>query len=188
NGNAMPGGWRSSPSPRWTSRTSTSDSSGRTVAPTPSARRAVRHFLRSYALLLTRNLVRQRYYLPLMAVIQTLLAGGVILGFSFLIPQADPESDARRPGHGRTVGVRSGGREELLHLRDGRVRQGGTVREQDRGHRPVAAVDAGDVLGSLGLLLDVDDLLGDSLAVQLGGEPAAVAAPGGRVHRQHGGR
>ena len=52
----------------------------------------MRHFLHSYALLLRWNILRQRYYLPFMAVIQTLLAGGVILGFSFLIPQADPES------------------------------------------------------------------------------------------------
>jgi ABC-2 type transport system permease protein len=50
----------------------------------------MRHWLRSYALLLKWNVLRQRFYLPLMAVIQTLLAGGIILGFSFLIPQADP--------------------------------------------------------------------------------------------------
>src|SRR5690606_30175964 len=89
---------------------------------------------------------------------------------------------------GRAVAARSGGREEFLHLRDGRVRQGGTVREHDRGYGPVAAVDAGDVLGCLRVLFDVDDLVGDTLAVHLGGEPAAVSAPGGRVHRQHGGR
>lgn len=52
----------------------------------------MRHFLRSYTLLLKWNVLRQRFYLPLMAVLQLLLAAGVILGFSFLIPQTDPES------------------------------------------------------------------------------------------------
>jgi ABC-2 type transport system permease protein len=50
----------------------------------------MRHWLRSYGLLLKWNLMRQRVFLPFIAIVQTLLAGGIILGFSFLVPQADP--------------------------------------------------------------------------------------------------
>lgn len=50
----------------------------------------MRHWLRSYMLLLKWNLMRQRYFLPFMAIVQCLLAGGVVLGFSFLVPQTDP--------------------------------------------------------------------------------------------------
>jgi ABC-2 type transport system permease protein len=50
------------------------------------------HWLRSYTLLLKWNLLRQRHFLPFMALIQALLAGGIILGFSFLIPQADQQA------------------------------------------------------------------------------------------------
>lgn len=47
------------------------------------------HWLRSYGLLLKWNLLRQRPFLPFMAVVQTLLAGGIVLGFSFLVPEVD---------------------------------------------------------------------------------------------------
>lgn len=49
----------------------------------------MRRWLRSYALLLHWNLLRHRSSLPLFFVIQTVIAVGVVLGFSFLIPQLD---------------------------------------------------------------------------------------------------
>jgi ABC-2 type transport system permease protein len=50
----------------------------------------MRHWLRSYGLLLRWTLLRQRTLLPLMAVVQTLIGGGVVIGFSFLAPEVDP--------------------------------------------------------------------------------------------------
>lgn len=52
----------------------------------------MRLWLRSYGLLLRWNLLRQRAWLPMMVIIQTLLAGGIIVGFSFILPRADPVS------------------------------------------------------------------------------------------------
>jgi ABC-2 type transport system permease protein len=49
----------------------------------------MRHWLRSYRLLLRWNLLRLRGDLPLIAVVQTLLPIGVVLGFSFLVPSLD---------------------------------------------------------------------------------------------------
>lgn len=49
----------------------------------------MRHGLRSYGLLLRWNLLRMRTMLPLLLVLQTLLGVGVVVGFSFLVPQAD---------------------------------------------------------------------------------------------------
>ncbi|RKN45429.1 ABC transporter permease [Micromonospora endolithica] len=49
----------------------------------------MRHWLRSYLLLLRWHTIRLRYLLPLMLVIQTLLAVGIVVGFSFLLPTID---------------------------------------------------------------------------------------------------
>lgn len=45
--------------------------------------------LRSYGLLLRWNLLRLRSTLPLLLVLQTLISVGVVVGFSFLLPEAD---------------------------------------------------------------------------------------------------
>jgi ABC-2 type transport system permease protein len=50
----------------------------------------MRHGLRSYRLLLRWNLLRMRTTLPLLIVLQTLLGVGIVVGFSFLVPRADP--------------------------------------------------------------------------------------------------
>lgn len=49
----------------------------------------MRHWLRSYGLLLRWNLLRLRTDLPLFLAIQTLMSVGIVLGFSFLIPRHD---------------------------------------------------------------------------------------------------
>src|SRR3546814_13471373 len=55
-----------------------------------------------------------------------------------------------------------------LDLREARVRLGAAVGVDERGHGLVAAVGLLDEEGGVGLLLDVHDLVGDPLAVQLG--------------------
>src|SRR5262245_19530504 len=50
----------------------------------------MRSALRSYALLVRWNLLRMRSTLPFLLVLQTLLGVGVVVGFSFLVPEADP--------------------------------------------------------------------------------------------------
>lgn len=52
----------------------------------------MRHWLRSFALLLRWNLLRVRTDLPIFIVIQTLISAGIVVGFSLLIPQIDAES------------------------------------------------------------------------------------------------
>lgn len=52
----------------------------------------MRHWLRSYRLLLRWNLLRLRTSLPFLLIIQTLLSVGIVLGFSFLVPRADQVS------------------------------------------------------------------------------------------------
>ncbi len=52
----------------------------------------MRHWLRSYRLLLRWNLLRLRAALPLLIVVQTLLGVGIVVGFSFLVPQAGPDT------------------------------------------------------------------------------------------------
>jgi len=52
----------------------------------------MRHWLRSYGLLLRWNLLRLRTSLPFLFIIQTLLSVGIVLGFSFLVPRDDPVS------------------------------------------------------------------------------------------------
>ena len=49
----------------------------------------MRHWLRSYQLLLRWNFLQLRSTLPLLLVVQTLISVGVVLGFSFLVPQMD---------------------------------------------------------------------------------------------------
>lgn len=49
----------------------------------------MRHALRSYGLLVRWNLLRMRTTLPLLIVLQTILGVGVVIGFSFLVPEAD---------------------------------------------------------------------------------------------------
>ncbi len=49
----------------------------------------MRHWLRSYALLVRWTLLRLRAVLPLLVLIQTLIGAGIVVGFSFLVPQAD---------------------------------------------------------------------------------------------------
>jgi ABC-2 type transport system permease protein len=52
----------------------------------------MRHWCRSYYLLLIWNLLRLRADLAIYLVVQTLLAIGVVIGFSFLIPDPTPEA------------------------------------------------------------------------------------------------
>lgn len=49
----------------------------------------MRHWPRSYGLLLRWNVLRLRTDLPFLFVIQTLISAGVVLGFAFLIPSHD---------------------------------------------------------------------------------------------------
>lgn len=49
----------------------------------------MRQWLRSYLLLLRWSTIRLRHTLPLMVVIQTMLAVGIVIGFSFLLPTID---------------------------------------------------------------------------------------------------
>jgi ABC-2 type transport system permease protein len=46
-------------------------------------------WLRSYLLLLRWSMLRLRFMLPLMLIIQTMLAVGIVIGFSFLLPEVD---------------------------------------------------------------------------------------------------
>ncbi len=50
------------------------------------------HALRSYGLLLRWNLLRLRAALPLLIVLQTLLGVGIVIGFSFLVPEAGADT------------------------------------------------------------------------------------------------
>jgi ABC-2 type transport system permease protein len=52
----------------------------------------MRYWLRSYALLLKWNALRMRSDIPVFLVLQTVIATGVVIGFSLLIPQIDAES------------------------------------------------------------------------------------------------
>lgn len=49
----------------------------------------MRHWLRSYGLLVRWNLLRMRTVLPVFISIQVLMSVGIVLGFSFLIPRHD---------------------------------------------------------------------------------------------------
>ena len=52
----------------------------------------MRHFWRSYRLLLTWDLLRRRKVLPMIVVIQVALSVGVVYGLAFLLPDVDPRS------------------------------------------------------------------------------------------------
>lgn len=50
------------------------------------------NWLRSFGLLFKWNILRMRTELPVFLAIQTLIASGIVIGFSFLIPDLDPAS------------------------------------------------------------------------------------------------
>ncbi|MET8151252.1 ABC transporter permease [Actinoplanes sp. NPDC049668] len=50
----------------------------------------MRHWFRSYLLLLRWSAIRLRFLLPLVLVIQIFLSVGIVIGFAFLLPQVDP--------------------------------------------------------------------------------------------------
>lgn len=50
----------------------------------------MRHWWRSYLLLLRWAAIRQRYLLPLVLIIQIFLSVGIVIGFAFLLPTVDP--------------------------------------------------------------------------------------------------
>ncbi|MEU5942213.1 ABC transporter permease [Micromonospora sp. NPDC047548] len=50
------------------------------------------NWLRSYGLLVRWSAVRLKYLLPLMLIVQTLLAVGIVIGFAFLIPGIDQQT------------------------------------------------------------------------------------------------
>ena len=52
----------------------------------------MRHFWRSYRLLLAWDFLRRRQVLPMIIVIQVALSVGVVYGLAFLIPDVDPKS------------------------------------------------------------------------------------------------
>ena len=52
----------------------------------------MRHFWRSYRLLLTWDVLRRRRILPMIVVIQVLLSVGVVYGLAFLLPDIDAKS------------------------------------------------------------------------------------------------
>ncbi|NEE02405.1 ABC transporter permease [Phytoactinopolyspora halotolerans] len=52
----------------------------------------MRHWLRSFALLLKWNMLRVRTELPTFLAIQTLISAGIVVGFSLLIPEIDAEA------------------------------------------------------------------------------------------------
>jgi ABC-2 type transport system permease protein len=52
----------------------------------------MRHWLRSYLLLLRWSAVRLRYLLPLVLIIQIFLSVGIVIGFAFLLPEVDPDT------------------------------------------------------------------------------------------------
>lgn len=50
----------------------------------------MRHWLHSYSLLVTWNFLRMRTDLPMFLIVQTVIAVGIVIGFSLLIPDIDP--------------------------------------------------------------------------------------------------
>jgi ABC-2 type transport system permease protein len=50
----------------------------------------MRHWFRSYLLLLRWAAIRLRYLLPLVLIVQVFLAVGIVVGFAFLLPSIDP--------------------------------------------------------------------------------------------------
>jgi ABC-2 type transport system permease protein len=65
----------------------------------------MRHWLRSYGLLIRWNLLRLRAVLPLLLLVQTLIGVGVAVGFSFIVPEADPVTALYLATGAPTVGL-----------------------------------------------------------------------------------
>lgn len=65
----------------------------------------MRRWLRSYLLLLRWSTIRLRYTLPLMLVVQTMLAVGIVVGFSFLMPTIDNDTALYLATGAPTVGL-----------------------------------------------------------------------------------
>lgn len=65
--------------------------------------------MRSYGLLLRWNLLRMRAVLPTLVVLQTLIGVGIVVGFSFLVPQADAQTGLYLSTGALTIGLISVG-------------------------------------------------------------------------------
>jgi ABC-2 type transport system permease protein len=65
----------------------------------------MRHWCRSYYLLLVWSLLRVRTELPLFVIVQTLMSVGVVIGFSFLLPEATPKAALYLCTGGMTVAL-----------------------------------------------------------------------------------
>lgn len=65
----------------------------------------MRHWLRSYGLMLRWNAIRMRVMLPLFAVVQVGLGIGVIVGFGYLLPTVDQTSALFLSTGGPTIGL-----------------------------------------------------------------------------------
>lgn len=61
--------------------------------------------LRSYGLLVRWNLLRLKRMLPLLLVLQTLIGIGIVIGFSFLVPQADAQTARYLSTGALTIGL-----------------------------------------------------------------------------------
>src|SRR6266498_2637364 len=67
--------------------------------------RGTMHWLRSYGLLMKWTVSRLKYVAPLMIVVQTFLAVGIVVGFSFLLPKVDSTSALYLSTGAATVGL-----------------------------------------------------------------------------------
>ncbi len=92
-------------------------------------------------------------------------------------------SRPREPTNDVSNSAREGG-DLLLDLLQRRVGLGGAVGVDEGRDGLVAVVGLLDDQGGVGLLLDVDHVVGDPLAVELAPEAVAVATPRGAVHRE----
>lgn len=63
------------------------------------------HWLRSYGLLLNWDVLRLRSELPVFLTIQTLMSAGVVIGFSFLVPELDSVTALYLATGGMTVAL-----------------------------------------------------------------------------------
>jgi ABC-2 type transport system permease protein len=61
--------------------------------------------LRSYTLLVRWNVVRMRSTLPVLLFLQTLIGVGIVVGFSFLVPQADAQTALYLSTGALTIGL-----------------------------------------------------------------------------------
>jgi ABC-2 type transport system permease protein len=65
----------------------------------------MRHALRSYGLLVRWNVAQMRASLPTLVFLQTLIGVGIVVGFSFLVPQADAETALYLSTGALTIGL-----------------------------------------------------------------------------------